>query len=770
MKSVCPYCAVGCAQNVFVKDERVIQIEGDPDAPHSRGRLCPKGSATLQLTTGSARERHVLYRPPHAADWQRLELDVAMEMIADRVVRTRAEGWEWERDGSRTRRCMSIAALGGATLDNEENYLIKKLLTALGIVQIENQARVCHSSTVVGLGTSFGRGASSTFPGDLQNSDLIVLEGSNMAEAHPVAYQWVMEAKARGATVIHVDPHYSRTSALADHFVPIRAGSDIAFLGGVINHVLSTESDFREYVLAYTNAPTIIGEEFEEAGADGVFSGYDPESGSYDPGSWQYEGAFVAAAAGQRDQEGSLARHGEQGGQASAEARGEPRLDLTLQHPRCVWQLLKRHYASYTPEMVERVCGVPQDLFAKVCELFVANSGRERPRPSSTVSAGRSTRSARSTFAPPRSFSCCSATWVVPAAASWRCAATPRSRAPATSRRCSTRFPATSRCRTRTRTATSTPSSRPTRRSGASGQHALLCRQPDEGMVGSVATDENDYCFDYLPRLTGSRSTYDTVMEQVNGTVKGYMLFGQNPAVGSANNRMQRLGMSKLDWLVVRDFSLIESATWWKDGPEIESGEMRTEDIGTEVFFLPAAAHTEKSGTFTNTQRMVQWHHKAQEPVEDQRSDLWFIYHLGRLIRERVADSADAMNRPLLDLTWAYPTEGEHADPDANAVLAEISGWRADGEMLPPTPSCVRTGRRPVAVGSTAVHLRRGSTRRRAASRPGSRTGRAGNGRGHGRRTAASSTTAPRPIRGTPVERAQGACVVGRRAAPLERA
>jgi formate dehydrogenase major subunit len=683
VKSVCPYCAVGCAQNVFVKDDRVIQIEGDPDAPHSRGRLCPKGSATLQLTTGSARERHVLYRPPHGTAWERLELDVAMEMIAERVIRTRADGWEWESDGSRTRRCMRIAALGGATLDNEENYLIKKLLTALGIIQIENQARVCHSSTVVGLGTSFGRGASSTFPADLQNSDLIVLEGSNMAEAHPVAFQWVMEAKARGATVIHVDPHYSRTSALADMFVPIRAGSDIAFLGGVINHVLSTESDFREYVLAYTNAPTIIGEEFEEAGADGLFSGYDAASGTYEPDSWQYEGAFVAAAAGQRDQEGSLARHGEQGGQASAEARGEPRLDPTLAHPRCVWQILKRHYASYTPEMVERVCGIPQDVFAQVCELFVANSGRERTtafvhgvgwtqhtigsqyiraasilqlllgnmgRPGGGVMAMRGHASIQGSSDIPTLFDTLPGYIPMPHAHAHGDLAS---------------F-----------IATDAP------RKGFWGNMRAYVVSLMKAWWGASATEQNDYCFDYLPRLTGSHSTYDTVMEQVNGTVKGYMLFGQNPAVGSANARMQRLGMSKLDWLVVRDFSLIESATWWKDGPEIESGEMRTEDIATEVFFLPAAAHTEKSGTFTNTQRMVQWHHKAQEPVEDQRSELWFIYHLGRLIRERLADSADAMDRPVLDLTWDYPTEGEHADPDANAVLAEISGWRADGEML----------------------------------------------------------------------------------------
>jgi formate dehydrogenase major subunit len=199
---------------------------------------------------------------------------------------------------------------------------------------------------------------------------------------------------------------------------------------------------------------------------------------------------------------------------------------------------------------------------------------------------------------------------------------------------------------------------------------------------GAAATEERDFCFDYLPRLTGSHSTYDTVMAQIDGSVKGYFLFGQNPAVGSANTSMQRLGMSKLDWLVVRDFSLIESATWWKDGPEIETGEMRSEEIATEVFFLPAAAHTEKDGTFTNTQRMVQWHHKAQEPQDDQRSDLWFTYHLGRLLRERLAESGLERDRPLLDLTWEYPTEGEHDEPSAEAVLAEINGWNADGKML----------------------------------------------------------------------------------------
>lgn len=142
VKSVCPYCAVGCGQNVYVEDGRVTQIEGDPDSPVSRGRLCPKGSASLQLTTGDARKHHVLYRGPHGTEWERLDLATAMDMIADRVIAARRAGWQWEVDAARTRRTLGIASLGGATLDNEENYLIKKLFTALGAVQIENQARI----------------------------------------------------------------------------------------------------------------------------------------------------------------------------------------------------------------------------------------------------------------------------------------------------------------------------------------------------------------------------------------------------------------------------------------------------------------------------------------------------------------------------------------------------------------------------------------------------------------------------------------------------
>ncbi|WP_326616711.1 molybdopterin-dependent oxidoreductase [Streptomyces decoyicus] len=694
--SVCPYCAVGCAQQVYVKDERVVQIEGDPGSPISRGRLCPKGAATLQLTTGPSRRHQVLYRRPYGTEWEPLDLDTAMDMIVERVIKLRRDTWQWEEDGKRVARTLGIASLGGATLDNEENYLIKKLLTGLGVIQVENQARVCHSSTVAGLGTSFGRGGATTFMQDLQHADCIVIEGSNFAEAHPVGFQWVMEAKARGARIIHVDPRFTRTSALCDLHVPIRAGSDIAFLGGIIHHVLSEEKDFREYVLAYTNAATLVREDFRDTeDLDGVFSGLDEEQRRYDPESWQYEGSDVQAPAGDVEQlhdqrlrertvepqaiPGHAETHGAGGPQAHPRAPQDP----TLQHPRCVYQILKRHYARYTPEMVERTCGVPRETFLQVCEALTQNSGRERTsafvyavgwtqhatgsqfiraasvlqlllgnigRPGGGIQALRGHASIQGSSDIPTLFNLLPGYLPMPHAHAHEDFDT---------------FVAASRTD-----------------KGFWGEMRAYFVSLLKAYYGDAATADNDFCFDHLPRLTGSHSTYDTVLAQLDGVCKGYFLFGENPAVGSANTRLQRLGMAHLDWLVVRDFSLIESATWWQDGPETETGELRTEDIGTEVFFLPAAAHTEKSGSFTNTNRWLQWHHAAVEPQGDARSDLWFMYHLGRRIKEKLAASTDPMDRMIQDLTWDYPVEGPLREPVAAAVLAEINGHGPDGAPL----------------------------------------------------------------------------------------
>jgi formate dehydrogenase major subunit len=187
---------------------------------------------------------------------------------------------------------------------------------------------------------------------------------------------------------------------------------------------------------------------------------------------------------------------------------------------------------------------------------------------------------------------------------------------------------------------------------------------------GEAATAENDFCFDYLPRIDEDNSVYWTTQQMLKGKVKGYILAGENPVVGSANAKAQRHALAKLDWLVVRDIVEIESAAFWYESEDLEPAQ-----VPTEVFFLPAATHVEKDGSFTNTQRLLQWHFKAVEPKGDARSDLWFYYHLGRLIREKLKDSDDPRDRPIKDLTWHYPTSGEDEDPSAEAVLAEINGF-----------------------------------------------------------------------------------------------
>jgi formate dehydrogenase major subunit len=515
-----------------------------------------------------------------------------------------------------------------------------------------------------------------------------------MAECHPVGFQWVMEAKARGATLIHVDPRFTRTSAVSDLHVPIRAGADIAFVGGLINYVLQNEKYFKEYVLAYTNASTILTEDYRDTeDLDGVFSGLHREDRFYDFEAWRYQGEEVKPASGAHDDPAvernrirrtvRQAGRGEAHGSGGAAAHPNPDTDPSLQHPRCVFQVLKRHFSRYTPEMVEQVAGVSQDAFARVCQLITDNSGRDRTtafvyslgwtqhtvgvqyirtaailqtllgnmgRPGGGIMALRGHASIQGSTDIPTLFDLLPGYLPMPHAYG--------------------------------------NEDLDTYVQAESVEKGFWANTRDylvsllKAWWGDAASPDNDFCYDYLPRLTGSHSTYETVLAQLNGICKGYFLLGQNPAVGSANARMQRLGMAKLDWLVVRDMVMIESATWWKDGPEIESGELRTDDIGTEVFFLPAAAHTEKSGSFTNTQRMLQWHAQAVEPHGDARSDLWFTYHLGRRIREKLASSADQADRPLHDLTWDYPVQGPFDDPDAEAVLAEINGWDSDGRPL----------------------------------------------------------------------------------------
>jgi formate dehydrogenase major subunit len=495
-----------------------------------------------------------------------------------------------------------------------------------------------------------------------------------MAEAHPVGFRWVMKARERGATIISVDPHFARTSAVADMHVPIRAGSDIAFLGGLIRHIIETKSYFEEYVVNYTNAATIVNENFKDVeDLEGYFSGFDPETGTYDRSTWMYEGGDVAAAAGQREHSTQAFSDRTGAGMMTGAVKSDP----TLQHPRCVFQLLRKHYSRYTPEMVEQVCGTPKDVFLAMAETLIANSGRERTtmltyavgwtqhstgvqmiragamvqlllgnvgRPGGGVMAMRGHASIQGSSDIPTLYDILPGYLPMPRAREGQFELEDYIQSSGSQRGWWSHF----------------------------DNYAVSLLK---AWFGDGATADNGYGFRYLPKISGNHSHFVTSMRALDGGVAGMFVMGQNPAVGSMHAGLQRRALSRLKWLVVRDLAEIETSSFWKDSPEIRSGELRTEDIATEVFLMPAASHVEKEGHFTNTQRLLQWRDKALDPPGDARSELHFMYHLIRRIIDHYRDSDDPKDWPIRNLKWDYPVHGEDQEPEVEAVLKEINGY-----------------------------------------------------------------------------------------------
>lgn len=535
-----------------------------------------------------------------------------------------------------------------------------------------------------GLGTSFGRGGATTAPQDLPNADAILIMGSSMAENHPVAFRFVVEARERGATVIHVDPRFTRTSAMADVWAPLRAGSDTVFLGAMVNYVLEHGLEFRDYVVAYTNASVIIDDRFVDAEeGDGLFSGWDEANACYDGASWAYAGERHEDAASDETHGGHAK---DSGGQTTKTTT--PQRDPSLTHPRCVFQLLRRHFARYTPAMVDAACGVPPATFTRIADIFCRASGPERTaaicyavgwtqhstgvqtiraaailqlllgnigRPGGGILALRGHASIQGSTDIPTLFDILPGYLPMPALDEHS-----------------------------TSLGTYVEKHR-----GARGGWSNI----DQFMVsllrawyGEHATAANDYGFGWLPRITGDHSHlgYWLDMADARPPLEGLFVMGQNPAVGAPNARLERRAMANLEWLVVRDMVETETATFWLDSPEVERGELRTADVGTEVFFFPAASHAEKEGCFTNTQRLLQWRDKAVDPVADARSEAWFVYHLGRRLKARAAAEGGEHNRGLNALTWDYTTAAPHDEPAIEEVLQEINGRNTiDGGLLP---------------------------------------------------------------------------------------
>jgi len=510
---------------------------------------------------------------------------------------------------------------------------------------------------VPGLGTSLGRGGATTAQQDLANADAILIMGSSMAENHPVGFQWVLEAREKnGAKVIHVDPRFTRTSAMADYWLPLRAGSDIVFLGALIRYVLEEERWFKEYVVRYTNASVIVRDDFVDAeDLGGIFSPAE---------TWQYPEENVGRASARPPGGGraearptsDLGHRGE--GQGTPATTPYPPRDETLRHPRCVFQMLRKHFARYTPELVEDTCGIPREEFLKIADVFTSASGPEKTgaicyavgwtqhssgvqtiraaailqlllgnigRPGGGIMALRGHASIQGSTDVPTLYDILPGYIPMPTSEERDLAA------------------------------------------------YLKKHQADKGWwhnvdkylvsllkayYGDAATRDNDFGFNWLPRLTGDHSYFGYWLDMADGKLEGLIVMGQNPAVGSPNAKLERAALGKLQWLAVRDLVETETSNFWEESPET---------IDTEVFFFPAASHVEKEGTFTNTQRLLQWREKAVEPPGEARSELQFLVALGRKLKARATDAP--RDAALRALTWDYE------DEDAGEVLREIHGW-----------------------------------------------------------------------------------------------
>jgi len=646
--SICPYCGVGCGHIVHTAADgsgRIINTEGDPAHPINQGALCAKGAALYQLATTDNRAKKVLYRAPYSDHWEEKSWDWALAEIAKRAKKSRDASFTAKNGkGQVVNRTNGIAHVGSAALDNEECWLLQAVMRALGLVFIEHQARLCHSSTVAALAESFGRGAMTNHWIDLANSDCILIMGSNAAENHPISFKWVTKAMNKGATLISVDPRFTRSSAKAHIYAPLRSGTDIAFLGGMINYILDNKLYFEEYVVNYTNASFITGDAY--GFDDGLFSGYDPKTNSYDKSKW----AFVK------------------------NEKGTPKKDPTLQDPRTVFQQLKKHYSRYTPEKVSAITGTPVPDLMAVYKAYAATGkpdkagtimyamgwtqhtvGVQYIRTMSIVQlllgnmgmAGGGVNAMRGESNVQASTDHALLYHIWPGYLK-------------TARASNQSLEAYNKKWTPT---TSDPLS-----ANWWGNYPKYTVSFLKAMFGDAATEKNEFGYQWLPKIDDDKSYtwLDLFDAMYRGELSGFFAWGQNPACSGANANKTRQALTKLDWMVNVNLFANETGSFWM-GPGMDP-----KKIKTEVFFLPCACSVEKEGSITNSGRWMQWRYKAADPPGDALPDGDIMVELFERIRALYKKDGGAFPEPILNLKWDYTADGKF---DPHKVAKAINGY-----------------------------------------------------------------------------------------------
>lgn len=479
---------------------------------------------------------------------------------------------------------------------------------------------------------------------DLRNSDCILIMGSNAAENHPISFRWVTEAMKRGTKLISVDPRFTRTSSKADFYTALRSGTDIAFLGGMIKYIIENNKFFKDYVVDYTDASFIVVEAFDFK--EGLFSGYDPKTKKYNKASWAVE----------KDQ------------------NGVPKKDPTLQDPRCVFQLLKKHYSRYDLDTVSAITGTPKEDLLKVYEMYSTTGekgkagtimyamgwtqhtvGVQNIRAMSIIQmllgnmgiAGGGINALRGESNVQGSTDQGILFHILPGYLS-----TP-----------STAWPTLSDYLKR-RPKSADPMSANWWQNEPKYMVSLL-----KSFFGESATSENSFGYEWLPKLEAGKaySWLDIFDEMHKGSFTGFFAWGQNPAVSGANSNKTRQALSKLDWLVNVNIFDNETASFWK-GPG-----MKPSKIKTEVFFLPCAVSVEKEGSVTNSGRWMQWRYMAAKPQGQARPDGDIIIELMEKVKELYKkDKKAVFPDPILNLKWDYTTAGRF---DSHKVAKEINGY-----------------------------------------------------------------------------------------------
>jgi len=489
---------------------------------------------------------------------------------------------------------------------------------------------------------------------DIKNADVIFIIGSNAAENHPASFRWILKAiEERGAKLIVLDPRFTKSASMASLYAPLRPGTDLAFLGGMINYALEKDRIQREYVLEYTNASYLVNPDFKFN--DGLFSGYDAGKRNYgDRKTWTYQ----------------------------ADNKNIPKRDNTLKDPNCVYQLMKKHYSRYTPEMVERVTGCPKETFLKVADIFTATHkpdkvatvmyamgitqhtvGTQNVRALAILQllmgnmglAGGGINALRGESNVQGSTDHGLLFHLLPGYL------------PAPNAKDHPTLEAYNKTTPKTNDTMSINwwSNRPK-------YLASLLR----AWYGDAATKENDFCYDWLPKYS-KPAPYITLFEDMlKGVMKGAFLMGTNPIVGGPNANRNAQAMEKLDWLVAVDLWETESAMFWKR-PGANPAQVKT-----EVFLLPAASSVEKEGSISNSGRWAQWRYKAVNPPGKGKSDLEILDLLFREIRSLYQKEGGKFPDPILKSNWNYVHEGEH-EADPHLVAKEINGytWPAKKQM-----------------------------------------------------------------------------------------